>query len=128
MSYRQNLALVMPLVLILSILAGCTETATKTKEMQPKALSQEERGLLAIKAADDAIAGKSIRLEEYGVTKEEVFDVFKAKVVDLSRRYRNATDREMLESLDSESKRLVTGMERVDPDHQLTREIRDSLK
>jgi hypothetical protein len=88
-----------------------------------------KKGGGAVQAAEDAIIGLSVNPEDYGVSKEEVFEVFKAKIQLLTNRLKSgpASERAIQQSI-SDFRRLVGGMERTDTNHPATVEARAALR
>jgi hypothetical protein len=90
--------------------------------------SQAEKTAGAIRAVEDALAGKSVKVGEYGTTEDEIFVVFKAKIAQITEQVRRNSTESGLASAKSDSERLLRAMERVNPNRTDTIELRKSCK
>jgi hypothetical protein len=80
----------------------------------------------AIRAVDAAMSGQHVRAADYDTTNDEIFNVFKAKIVLMNERLRR--DPSSLDATKSDSLSLLRAMERVDPNRHDTIEFRRLCK
>jgi hypothetical protein len=59
-----------------AFVTGCSDSSSSTGGKQ----AQVDKTAGAIRAVEGALAGKSVKAEDYGTTEDEIFVVFKAKI------------------------------------------------
>lgn len=121
------------LVFAATLVAGCNDSSlpgNETHSPPSPAESHASEGKTggAIRAVDDALAGKTVSAAAYGTTEDEIFEVFKAKIAQISQSVRQSPGGSGLASAKSDSQRLLRAMERVNPDRADTIEFRKMCK